>query len=288
MAYFLGVDTGGTYTDAVILDEAANLVLGKAKALTSRHDLAVGIGEAVDAAIAAAGVKASDVALVSLSTTLATNALVEGQGARVALVFIGFDAGDLARANLTEALKGDPVVTLAGGHTHAGTEAAALDLAGLERAIRDLGDQVSGFAVASSFATRNPAHEVAARDLIRRVTGRPVTCSHELSANLNGPKRALTAVLERAADRNDRPAGCGLRTASGSGGHRCAFDGGARRWSADFGGHGAGAPDRDDPLWPCRQHRWRALADRGVGCAGQRHRRDDDRCGLAARRSARD
>ncbi len=195
MAYFLGVDTGGTYTDAVILDEAANLVLGKAKALTSRHDLAVGIGEAVDAAIAAAGVKASDVALVSLSTTLATNALVEGQGARVALVFIGFDAGDLARANLTEALKGDPVVTLTGGHTHAGTEAAALDLAGLERALRDLGDQVSGFAVASSFATRNPAHEVAARDLIRRVTGRPVTCSHELSANLNGPKRALTAVL---------------------------------------------------------------------------------------------
>lgn len=195
MAYFLGVDTGGTYTDAVILDEAANLVLGKAKALTSRHDLAVGIGEAVDAALAAAGVKAAEVALVSLSTTLATNALVEGQGARVALVFIGFDAGDLARANLTEALKGDPVVTLAGGHTHAGTEAAPLDIAALEKAIRDLGDQVSGFAVASSFATRNPAHEVAARDLIRRVTGRPVTCSHELSANLNGPKRALTAVL---------------------------------------------------------------------------------------------
>ena len=85
MAIFLGVDTGGTYTDAVILDEAANAVLGKAKALTSRHDLAVGIGEAVDAALAAAGVKASDVALVSLSTTLATNALVEGQGGRVAL-----------------------------------------------------------------------------------------------------------------------------------------------------------------------------------------------------------
>jgi N-methylhydantoinase A/oxoprolinase/acetone carboxylase beta subunit len=61
--------------------------------------------------------------------------------------------------------------------------------------VRDLGDEVSGFAVAAQFATRNPAHEIAARDLIRRVTGRPVTCSHELSANLNGPKRALTAVL---------------------------------------------------------------------------------------------
>jgi N-methylhydantoinase A/oxoprolinase/acetone carboxylase beta subunit len=195
MAYFLGVDTGGTYTDAVILDEARGLILGKAKALTSRYDLSVGIGQAVDAAIAAAGVGVGDVALVSLSTTLATNALVEGQGARVALVFIGFDAADLGRGGLTEALKGDPVVQLAGGHTHAGTEAAPLDLAALEREVGALRDEVSGFAVAARFATRNPLHEVAARDLIRRVTGRPVTCSHELSANLNGPKRALTAVL---------------------------------------------------------------------------------------------
>lgn len=195
MSIFLGVDTGGTYTDAVILDEAANAVLGKAKALTSRHDLAVGIGEAVDAALAAAGVKAADVALVSLSTTLATNALVEGQGARVALVFIGFNDADLGRGGLTDALKGDPVVKLPGGHTHAGTEVAALDLTFLEQQVHALGDEVSGFAVAAQFATRNPSHEMAARDLIRRVTGRPVTCSHELSANLNGPKRALTAVL---------------------------------------------------------------------------------------------
>ncbi|MFP5481224.1 MAG: hydantoinase/oxoprolinase N-terminal domain-containing protein [Alphaproteobacteria bacterium] len=195
MAIFLGVDTGGTYTDAVILDESANRVLGKAKALTSRHDLAVGIGQAVDAAIAAAGVAAAEVALVSLSTTLATNALVEGQGARVALVFIGFDDADLSRGGLTEALKGDPVIRLPGGHTHAGTEAAPLDLTLLELLVREQAEEVSGFAVAAQFATRNPAHEIAARDLIRRVTGRPVTCSHELSANLNGPKRALTAVL---------------------------------------------------------------------------------------------
>lgn len=195
MSYFLGVDTGGTYTDAVILDEAENRILGKAKALTSRHDLAEGIGQAVDAALAAAGVAAAEVALVSLSTTLATNALVEGQGARVALVFIGFDAGDIGRGGLAEVLKGDPVLQLAGGHTHAGTEAAPLDLAALETGVRGVDEEVSGFAVAASFATRNPAHEIAARDLIRRVTGHPVTCSHELSANLNGPKRALTAVL---------------------------------------------------------------------------------------------
>ena len=195
MAYFLGVDTGGTYTDAVIVDEAADRVIGKAKSLTTREDLALGIGRAVDAALEAAQVSTRDVALVSLSTTLATNALVEGQGGRVALVFIGFDAGDLERGGLTEALKGDPVILLDGGHSHAGTEAAALDMTGLEAELLGLGDSVMGFAVAARFATRNPAHEIAAREVIRRVTGRPVTCSHELSANLNGPKRALTAVL---------------------------------------------------------------------------------------------
>ena len=195
MAVFLGVDTGGTYTDAVIVDEAADRVIGSAKALTTRGDLAQGIGRAIDAALADAGVAPADVRLVSLSTTLATNALVEGQGGRVALIFIGFDAGDLERGGLTDALKGDPVIRLQGGHGHAGQEVAPLDLDALETSIMAVADQVVGFAVAARFATRNPAHEVAARALIRRVTGRPVTCSHELSAQLNGPKRALTAVL---------------------------------------------------------------------------------------------
>jgi N-methylhydantoinase A/oxoprolinase/acetone carboxylase beta subunit len=195
MGYFLGVDTGGTYTDAVILDEAADRVIGSAKSLTTRGDLALGIGRAVDAALAGAGIAAGQVTLVSLSTTLATNALVEGQGGRVALIFIGFDPGDLERGGLIEALKGDPVILADGGHTHAGTEAFPLDMAALEAQVAELGDQVMGFAVAARFGTRNPAHEIAARDMVRRVTGRPVTCSHELSAQLNGPKRALTAVL---------------------------------------------------------------------------------------------
>ncbi len=139
MAVFLGVDTGGTYTDAVIVDEAADRVIGSAKSLTTRGDLALGIGRAVDAALAGAGVSPADVRLVSLSTTLATNALVEGQGGRVALVFIGFDDGDLERGGLTEALKGDPVIRLPGGHGHAGQEVAVLDLAALEAAVARTG-----------------------------------------------------------------------------------------------------------------------------------------------------
>ena len=195
MAYLLGVDTGGTYTDAVILDEHEDRVIGSAKSLTTRPDLSKGVGGAIDAALAASGVPAGAIAMVSLSTTLATNALVEGQGGRVVLVFIGFDLPELARAGLEEALKGDPAILMAGGHTHSGTEIAPLDLARLETEISALPPGMTGFAVAASFATRNPAHENAARDLIRRLTGLPVTCSHELSAGLNGPRRALTAVL---------------------------------------------------------------------------------------------
>ena len=195
MAYLLGVDTGGTYTDAVILDEAADAVIGSAKALTSRPDLAIGVGAAIDAAISDAGVDPGQVAMVSLSTTLATNALVEGQGGRIAFIAIGFDDGDLKRAGLTEALRGDPVIRLAGGHNHAGAEATPLDLAGLRAALDQLDDGITGFAVAASFATRNPAHEIAARDMIRDLTGKPVSCSHELSQALGGPKRALTAIL---------------------------------------------------------------------------------------------
>ena len=190
MAYFLGVDTGGTYTDAVIVDEGATRVIGSAKSLTTRGDLSLGVGRAVDAALSEAGVEPAEVSLVSLSTTLATNALVEGQGGRVALIFIGFDAGDLERGGLSEALGGDPVVLLAGGHEHSGAETAPLDIAALEAEVARLAPEVMGFAVAARFATRNPSHEVTAREVIRRVSGRPVTCSHELSAGLNGPKRA--------------------------------------------------------------------------------------------------
>ncbi|RWO32418.1 MAG: hydantoinase/oxoprolinase family protein [Mesorhizobium sp.] len=194
---FLGIDTGGTYTDAVLWSEAGGAngkVLAKAKALTTRHDLAVGISGAVDAVLQKAATDPAAIKLVSMSTTLATNALVEGQGGRVALVMIGFAEGDLARDGLKVALGTDPVVFCPGGHDVHGN-AAKLDLSGLDAALPELGASVSGFAVCAYFATRNPAHELSARNLIRDLTGLPVTASHELSAKLGGPRRALTTLL---------------------------------------------------------------------------------------------
>ncbi|MEW9807213.1 hydantoinase/oxoprolinase N-terminal domain-containing protein [Mesorhizobium sp. ZMM04-5] len=199
---FLGIDTGGTYTDAVLWAEGSaaapgqtgGAVVAKAKALTTRHDLAVGISGAVDRVLAEAKVDPSAIKLASMSTTLATNALVEGQGGRAALVMIGFSEADLARDGLKAALGSDPVLFCPGGHDVHG-RAHELDLSALEAALPELAASVSGFAVCAYFATRNPEHEIAARAMIRQVTGLPVTASHELSSKLGGPRRALTTLL---------------------------------------------------------------------------------------------
>ncbi|WP_379061739.1 hydantoinase/oxoprolinase N-terminal domain-containing protein [Mesorhizobium sp. UC74_2] len=193
---FLGIDTGGTYTDAVLWSDTGDkgIVVAKAKSLTTRHDLAVGISGAVGQVLEQTGADPASIKLVSMSTTLATNALVEGQGGRVALVMIGFGQADLERDGLKTALSTDPVFFCPGGHDVHGN-AAALDLSELQAVLPELGRSVSGFAVCAYFATRNPAHELAARELIRDVTGLPVTCSHELSSKLGGPRRALTTLL---------------------------------------------------------------------------------------------
>ena len=273
---FLGIDTGGTYTDAVLWSEEPWCCGAKAKALTTRHDLAEGISGAVDAVLDKARVDPAAIKLVSMSTTLATNALVEGQGGRVALVMIGFSEADLARDGLKAALGSDPLVFCPGGHDVHGN-AATLDLAALEAALPELAKSVSGFAVCAYFATRNPAHEILARDLIREKTGLPVTASHELSSKLGGPRRALTTLLNaRLISMIDRLVAAteGFLAARGDKG---AADGGARRRRAGVGRLRPPAADRDHPVRPRRQPRRRPPHDRARQCRRFRHRRHHHR-----------
>ena len=192
----LGIDTGGTYTDAVLVssDVVSSVVVASSKSLTTRTDLSVGIGRAIDAVMADADVAAGDIELVSLSTTLATNALVEGRGGRVALVGLSLDPEGCRLAGLDGALAGDPMIELDGGHTSAGAPLGTPDLAALDRAIAEIGP-VEGYAVAAQFSVRHPEHELAVREHLMATTGRPVTCSHELSSALGGPARAVTCVL---------------------------------------------------------------------------------------------
>ena len=193
MSFILGVDTGGTYTDAVILEDEER-VIAFSKSLTTHSDLSLGIGSAIQKAIGQKNIEPEKISLVSLSTTLATNALVEGQGDRVALVMIGFKDSDLEKHSIFDALKGDPFLVLSGGHNYAGLEKSPLDKNDLENWISEV-KGASAYAVCSQFAVRNPEHELEAAKIIRKLTDKPVSLSHQLSAKLNGPKRALTAVL---------------------------------------------------------------------------------------------
>ena len=195
MTLVIGLDTGGTFTDAALLDTATGAVLGTGKSLTTRQDLSIGVGGAIDRVLETFNGYASDIGLVSLSTTLATNAVVEGVGGRVCLIMIGFDESALGRADLARALGQDKVFFIAGGHSPDGSPQARLDEAAIRAAVSETEGDISAFAVAGHFATRNPDHERRARDILRELGNAPVTCSHELSSSLGGPRRALTAVL---------------------------------------------------------------------------------------------
>ena len=190
----LGIDTGGTYTDAVLLDEAQN-VIAKAKALTTHGVLELGISDAIAAVLSESKQAPENIALVSVSTTLATNAVVEGVSKRVCAVLIGLEQVRAIKEGLRATLQNDEVIYLQGGHDGAGEPLQALELAPLEAFLKAKANSVSGFAVTSYFSVRNPEHELAAKALIAQYSDRPVTCSHELAFELNAPKRFLTCVL---------------------------------------------------------------------------------------------
>ena len=191
MHYFLGIDTGGTFTDAVLLDANKN-ILTAAKSLTTRFDLAVGIGNALDKLPQDA---LSRVALVSLSTTLTTNSVVEGKGSPVCVLLAGYDAAQIKSSGMVELLGSEAIVSLPGGHDAGGRPLVELDEAASKAAILQNAPKVSAFAISSSFAVRNPAHELQLREWVTQLCDKPVTCGHELASSLGAPRRALTVAL---------------------------------------------------------------------------------------------
>jgi N-methylhydantoinase A/oxoprolinase/acetone carboxylase beta subunit len=196
----LGIDTGGTYTDAVLVNHDTGDVLAGAKALTTRHDLALGISAAIESVFASqaatiASLTPSDVALVALSTTLATNTLAEGQRGVVCLILIGYERELMAQWGFDRQLATDDVVHVAGGHDERGGEVAPLDEAAARAAILARRDTVEAFAISGYFSVRNPAHELRVRALASGLTGLPVTCGHELTSKLNAVRRATTVAL---------------------------------------------------------------------------------------------
>ena len=193
---WLGLDTGGTFTDAVLLVDGKR-VIASAKALTTPWNLAIGIGNSIRAVLRLlpAGTSRKDVSLVSMSTTLATNAVVENRFSPVCTLVIGFDEAMVERSGLLRHGSSGMVVRVQGGHVATGEESSPLDEAAVTRAVIEHEARVEAFAVAANFSVRNPAHELRARKIIRALSPKPVTCAHELSSKLDAPRRALNAAL---------------------------------------------------------------------------------------------
>jgi len=185
----LGIDAGGTYTDAVIYDFEADRVLGKGKGATTKWDFTLGIGEALDQLDEE---MLREVGLVSVSTTLATNAIVEGRGQKVALVVLP-PFGRYAKGEIGH----EPTAVVQGMLDIEGRELAPIDREEIRRVGRELAGRgdIGGFAVSGFAGTVNPAHELAVKDVLREETGLTVTCGHELSVLLDFQTRARTAVL---------------------------------------------------------------------------------------------
>lgn len=182
--YGLGIDTGGTYTDGAILDMRTGKVLCSAKSLTTRNDLSIGIGNVIgklDPSLF------SCISLIGISSTLATNSVVEGKGCRVGLMVIGHEAA--------ENIPVDEIVQLEGGHTLQGERRDDLDIEGARKFVDATKDKVDAFAISSYLSVRNPEHEMAVKDLIKSQTDLPVVCGHELSSALGFNERTITAVL---------------------------------------------------------------------------------------------
>ena len=86
----LGIDTGGTFTDAAIVDLGSMQVLATSKSPTTYSDLSIGMLGAVDGVLSSGAFSVEEIKLVGLSTTLATNSILTGKGGSVGLICIGW------------------------------------------------------------------------------------------------------------------------------------------------------------------------------------------------------
>jgi len=199
----LGVDVGGTHTDAVLLDRAGSIV-AKVKTATT-VDVTTGIETAIASLLVSSGAAPERITHVMLGTTHATNAVLERRGLeRVAVLRIGGPATyaipplfgwpeDLRRA----VSAGECIVN--GGAEFNGDELAAFDGDAVRRFVGSLPDDVRHVAVTSVFAPVLAEHELAAAEIIRALRGDHVhvSLSHEIGS-LGLLERENATVLNEA------------------------------------------------------------------------------------------
>ena len=184
MALAIGIDTGGTYTDGVVFDLTTKKTLAKTKVLTTYEDLTVGIRDCINS-LGFTNFEA--IKMVALSTTLATNAIVEGRGSEVGLILIGDEpVGSLPVKHFT---------VIPGGHDLKGNAKETLDVAKAQEDLLGFKDQVDAIAISGFLSVRNPEHELEIKELAVKTLGLPIVCGHQLTTSLGFHERSVTAAL---------------------------------------------------------------------------------------------
>ena len=214
MGYRLGVDVGGTFTDLLLFNVDTG-AFWRHKTPSTPHDSSEGILIGVNAICAEAQVEAKDIEFFLHGTTVATNAVLEGKGARVGLVTTegyrhimqiarSFVPGGLAawiiwpKPQPLAAL--EDTVTVRGRMNAAGEEVRPLDEEDVRTALTQLKAQgVEAITVSLINAYANGAHEKRigeiARDMVQDV---PVSLSHEVLPEMQEYERTLTTVANAA------------------------------------------------------------------------------------------
>lgn len=197
----IGIDVGGTFTDAVVIDNQTFEVIAKEKVPTTHHQsqgVAAGIVKAIDCVLEKNGINAEDVAFIAHGTTQATNALLEGDVAKVGI--IGMGTGLEGERAKTETKVGD--ITLAPGkylHTcHTYLDSASLLPNNMESSIQELTKEGAEVIVASeAYSVDNPDNE---KLVIETASQKNIlaTGGYEISQLYGLKARTRTAVVNAA------------------------------------------------------------------------------------------
>lgn len=216
MNYRLGIDVGGTNTDAVIIDEKLNLV-AKVKTPTT-EDVTTGIYTALRMVLEQSGVSKDDISYAMLGTTHCTNAIVERKRlCRVGIIRIGKPA-TMAIAPMADwpsdlvQVVGAEYFIVSGGHEFDGREIAALNEEELRSAARALKGKVDAAAVTSVFSPISSKHEMRAAEILREELGAlPISLSHEI-ASIGLLERENATILNAALAQVAKTTAVGFRT----------------------------------------------------------------------------
>ena len=185
----LGIDVGGTHTDAVLIDKDG--IKSTFKAKTDKQNLFDTIITALKEVTSKVNVK--EIKNINLSTTLSTNAIIENKLEKTGL-FISSGPG----INPENFKIGDNTYIIEGSINHRGSEILKLDTAALEKNIKEcVKEGVKVFAAVTKFSTRNNIQEMQVKDSLKS-NADFVTLGHLLSSQLSFPRRAATAYYNSA------------------------------------------------------------------------------------------